>query len=148
MKHKRKKMTVEDIIVKLHIEEDNKATERRSKENSAMNGANIVEDDPNNSKKWKKDGQQSNQPKKKFKGKFFNCGKISHKFTDCCTPKKGKKKDQANMDESKNEMDGLCAMLLECNLVGNSREWWMNSGATRHFCPNKEFFAVFALAQS
>ncbi|KAM3204334.1 hypothetical protein P3L10_027743 [Capsicum annuum] len=37
LKHKRKEMTVKDLIVRLRIEEDNKATERRSKGNSSMN---------------------------------------------------------------------------------------------------------------
>ncbi|PHT59108.1 hypothetical protein CQW23_01471 [Capsicum baccatum] len=44
-------------------------------------------------------------------------------------------------------MDYLCAMLSECNLVGNHREWWMDSDATRHVCANKELFATFTLAQ-
>ncbi|PHU12647.1 hypothetical protein BC332_19577 [Capsicum chinense] len=44
-------------------------------------------------------------------------------------------------------MDDLYAMLSECNLVGNPREWWMDSGATRHVCANKELFSTFALVQ-
>ncbi|PHT38588.1 hypothetical protein CQW23_22161 [Capsicum baccatum] len=140
-------MTIEDLIVRLHIEEVNKAVERRSKGNSIINGAHIIEDDQNNSKKKKKVEQGSNKLKKKFKGKCFNCGKISHKSTDCHAPKKGKKKDQANMVESNKECDDLCAMFSECNLVGNPREWWIDSGATRHVCANKELFSSFALAQ-
>ena len=31
LKHKCKEMTIEDLIVRLHIEEDNKVVERRSK---------------------------------------------------------------------------------------------------------------------
>ncbi|PHT93279.1 hypothetical protein T459_01161 [Capsicum annuum] len=139
-------MTVEDLIIRLRIEEDNKAVERRSKENSTMSGAHIVEDGQNNSKKRKKDGHGSNQPKKKFKGICFNCGKIVHKSTNCRAPKKGKKKDQANMIESNKEYDDLCAMFTESNLVGNLREWWMDSGATRHVCANKELFSSFAPA--
>ncbi|PHT44720.1 hypothetical protein CQW23_13878 [Capsicum baccatum] len=139
-------MTVEDLIVRLRIEEDNKASERRSKKNSTMNGAHIVEDVQNNSKKRKKDEHGSNQPKKKLKGKCFNCGKISHKSIDCRAPKKGKKKDQANMIESNKEYDDLCAMFMEYNLVGNPREWWMDSGATRYVCANKELFSSFASA--
>ncbi|PHU06622.1 hypothetical protein BC332_23111 [Capsicum chinense] len=108
LQHKHKEMTVEDLIVQLRIEEDNKAGERRSKGNSAINGAHIGEDGQNNSKKKKKVEQGSNQPKKKFKGKCFNC---------------------------------------ECNLVGNPHEWWMDSGATRHVCSNKELFSSFTLAQ-
>ncbi|PHT33884.1 putative late blight resistance protein -like protein R1B-14 [Capsicum baccatum] len=57
LKHKQKEMIVEDLIVRLRIEEDNKAAERGSKENSIMNRANIVEGRPNNSKKRKKAGQ-------------------------------------------------------------------------------------------
>ncbi|PHT99060.1 hypothetical protein BC332_32053 [Capsicum chinense] len=125
-------MTVEDLIVRLRIEEDNKTAERRSKGNSTINGAHIVKDDQNNFKKRKKVEQRSNQPKKKFKEKFFNCGKIGHKSIDCRTPKKGKKKDQANMIESNKECDDLYAMFSECNLTANPREWWMDSGATRH----------------
>ncbi|PHU09350.1 Aquaporin TIP4-2 [Capsicum chinense] len=121
--HKRKEMTVEDLIVRLHIEEENKAAERRSKGNSIINGAQIVEDDQNNSKKRKKVEQGNNQPKKKFKGKCFNCGKIGLKSTDCRAPKK------------------------ECNLVRNPREWWMDSGATRHVCANKELFSSFTSSQ-
>ncbi|PHT47091.1 hypothetical protein CQW23_11299 [Capsicum baccatum] len=133
-------MIVEDLIVRMRIEEDNKATERRSKGNSTINGAHIVEDNKNNSKKRKKVEQGSNQPKKKFKEKCFNSGKIVHKSTDCRAPKKGKKNDQANMYESNKECDDLYAMFSEYNLVGNPYEWWMDFGATRHVCANKELF--------
>lgn len=82
-------MSVEDATVRLHIKEDNTAAEKRSKGNSAISEANIVENDPNNLKKPKKDtGQQSNTPKKKFKEKCFNCGKAGHKSVDCQAPKK------------------------------------------------------------
>ncbi|KAF3654693.1 putative phosphoserine aminotransferase, chloroplastic-like [Capsicum annuum] len=147
LKHKLKEMTVEDLIVRLHMEEDNKAVERRSKGNSTINGAHIVEDDQNNSKKRKKDEQKSHQPKKKFKGKCFNYGKIILKFMDCRVSKKGNKKYQANIIESNKECDNLCAMFSECNLVGNPCEWWMDSGAIRHVCANKELFSSFAPAQ-
>ncbi|PHU25683.1 hypothetical protein BC332_04015 [Capsicum chinense] len=51
------------------------------------------------------------------------------------------------MIESNKKCDDLCAMFLECNLTGNSREWWMDYGATLHVCANKEFFSSFSSAQ-
>ncbi|PHT49679.1 hypothetical protein CQW23_09426 [Capsicum baccatum] len=66
---------------------------------------------------------------------------------NCRAPKKGKKKDLTNLLEFKKEMDDLCAMHFECNLVGNSREWLMDSGDTRHVCANKELFSTFAPTQ-
>ncbi|PHU29841.1 hypothetical protein BC332_01934 [Capsicum chinense] len=136
-----------DGYINLYLStEDNKAAERRSKGNSTINGAHIVEDDQNNSKKRNKVEQGSNQSKKKFKGKCFKCGNIGHKSMDCRAPKKGKKKDQLNMIESNKECDDLCAMFSECNLVGNPREWWIDSGPTRYVCANKEFLSSFSPA--
>ncbi|XP_016566986.1 uncharacterized protein LOC107865164 [Capsicum annuum] len=143
LKYERNEVSVEDLIMRLCIEEDNKVTKKRSIGNSAISGANIMEDHPNNSKKSKKaDGQQNNLPKKKFDGKCFNYGKAGHKFVDCRVPKKVIKKDQGNQAEFKNKMDDLCIMLLECNLVGNPRDWWIYSGATYHICANKDLFAL------
>ncbi|XP_049390383.1 uncharacterized protein LOC125854839 [Solanum stenotomum] len=98
-------MTVEDLMVRLRIEEDNKAAEKRSRGNSTISRAN-----------------------------------------ECRGPKKDKKKDQANLAESKGEMVDLCAMLSECNLVGNPREWWIDSGASCHVCANKELFSSYTPA--
>ncbi|PHT69878.1 hypothetical protein T459_24982 [Capsicum annuum] len=64
--------------------------------------------------------------------------------TDCRALMKGKKKDQENVAESKKEIDNLCSMISECNLVGNPRDWWMDFGATHHVCANKELFSTFA----
>ena len=36
---------------------------------------------------------------------------------------------------------------LECNLVGNIKEWFLNSGATRHICSAKEVFAMYFPAE-
>ncbi|XP_070022060.1 uncharacterized protein [Nicotiana sylvestris] len=55
-----------------------------------------------------------------------------------------KKKGQANMVEKHEDVDDLCAMLFECNLVGNTKEWWIDSGATHHVCAIREAFATYA----
>ncbi|XP_070005781.1 uncharacterized protein [Nicotiana sylvestris] len=46
LKHKRKEMTLEDLIVRLRIEEDNKNAEKKSRGNSTIMGANVVEEAP------------------------------------------------------------------------------------------------------
>ncbi|XP_019246492.1 PREDICTED: uncharacterized protein LOC109226148 [Nicotiana attenuata] len=66
LKHKRKEMTFEDLVVRLGIEEDNKAAEKKPRGNSKIMGANII--------------------------------------------------------------------------------WWIDSGATRHVCANKELFTSYAPA--
>ncbi|KAF3615914.1 putative glucan endo-1,3-beta-glucosidase A-like [Capsicum annuum] len=148
LKHKRKKISVEDLIVRLSVEEDNKEAEKRSKGNFIINDSNIVVDDPNNSKKCKKEsGQQCNPPKKKFKGNYFICGNADHKFMDCRLPKKDKKKDQANIAETKNKVDHVYTMPSKCNLVGNPRDCWIDSSATRHVCANKKLFALYSPTQ-
>ena len=41
------------------------------------------------------------------------------------------------------DTDDLCAKILKCNLVGNPKEWFLDSGATRHICSAKEAFATY-----
>ena len=45
------------------------------------------------------------------------------------------------------DADDLCAMISECNLVGNPKEWFLDSGATRHICSAKEAFATYTPAE-
>ena len=45
------------------------------------------------------------------------------------------------------DADDLCAMRSECNLVGNPKEWFLDSSATQHICSAKEAFTIFALAE-
>lgn len=34
-------------------------------------------------------------------------------------------------------------MLIKCNLVGNFKKWWINSGVTCHVCSNRELFSFY-----
>ncbi|XP_070045082.1 uncharacterized protein [Nicotiana tomentosiformis] len=76
----------------------------------------------------------------------YSYGKAGHKAPDCRLPKKDKKKEHANIVEKNDDIDNLYAMLSECNLVGNPKEWWIVSGATRHICAVKEAFAAYSTA--
>lgn len=42
------------------------------------------------------------------------------------------------------DIDDLCAMLYECNLVGNPKEWWIDSGNTHHVYAVREAFSTYA----
>ncbi|XP_070017869.1 uncharacterized protein [Nicotiana sylvestris] len=90
LKHKCKEMSLEDLIVRLRIEEGNKAAEKRGCGNSVIMGANIVED---NKKRKKASGPKYNPSKKRLSENCYNCGKIGHKSTECRASKKDKKKD-------------------------------------------------------
>ena len=134
-----KEMKFEDLVIRLKIEEDNRNAEKKSRKSSTIIRVNIVEEAPTKYKKRKKsNGQKSEQAKKKFKGNCYNCGKDGHKSSDCHAPikdkNKGKGKSQANIMENIEDTDDLCAMISVCNLVGNPKEWFLDSGATRHIC--------------
>ncbi|XP_070029692.1 uncharacterized protein [Nicotiana sylvestris] len=68
LKHKRKEMTLEDLIIRLRIEEDNKNAEKKSRGNSTIIRANIVEEAPQNKKRKNASGPKNYPRKKKFKG--------------------------------------------------------------------------------
>ena len=59
LKHKRKEMTLENLIVRLKIEEDNRHAEKISLRQSSISGANIVESAPNAKKRKKNYGPKN-----------------------------------------------------------------------------------------
>ncbi|XP_060195475.1 uncharacterized protein LOC132624765 [Lycium barbarum] len=132
LKHKRKEMKLEDLVIRLKIEEDNKTAEKRYRKSSPIEWANVVEDvAPKKNKKRKRPSGKKKDPNKKN-------SRVTIIIKD-----KEKNKGQANMVV---DVDDLCAMLSECNLVGNPKEWWLDSGATRHVCAVKEAFATYTPA--
>ena len=64
-KHKRKEMKLEDLVIRLKIEKDNKNTEKKSRKSSTIIGVNIVEEAPIKNKKRKKfSGRIQNRPRR------------------------------------------------------------------------------------
>ena len=156
LKHKRKEMSMEDLILRLRIEEDNRGSERK---HTAGEKANMVEHGQsskfkkNNSGKGTKLAPRGGISKQsKFQGKCYNCDKMGHRSSDCRKPKKPYKKKEANMvDGISNEPSDidLCATVSEVNLVGsNSREWWIDTGATRHVCSDKAIFSSLKVSDT
>ncbi|PON81118.1 Zinc finger, CCHC-type [Trema orientale] len=153
LRHKRKAMSLEDLVIRLRIEEDNRRAEKTGASSStSWAKANVVEHDHNSKakknkpKKGSKLGPKGGVGKKqKFQGKCFNCDKMGHRASDCRLPKK--KKNEANLvdDITKDVEDiSLSAVVSEVNLVGsNPREWWIDTGASRHVCSDKGLFTTF-----
>ena len=162
LKHKRKQMSVEDFIVRLRIEEDNKlALKNTYAPDSAK--ANMVEHVGSSSRsnsKGKVKGKVKNDKKskakseylapkavivkQKFQGTCFNCDQPGHRAANCKMPKRVNPR-QANIMNDNVVMIAMvfdiCSMISEVNLVGtNHGDWWIDTGATRHVCADKSMF--------
>ncbi|XP_055814656.1 uncharacterized protein LOC129884372 [Solanum dulcamara] len=147
LKHKRKEMTFENMIIRLRIEEDNKAVEKKAKGNSIIWEKILLRMVQINQKRGRNLlDRRTIQVKKKFRGDCHNCGKIGHKAVECRVSKKEKKKGQANMVDTNRDVESLFSMLTECNLAGNLKKWWLDSGSTSPVCAVQEIFAIYSSA--
>ncbi|KAL0360689.1 UNVERIFIED_CONTAM: Retrovirus-related Pol polyprotein from transposon TNT 1-94 [Sesamum radiatum] len=144
LKHKRKEMGLEDLIVRLRIEEDNRLSEMKSGRLQIEAKANLMEQNETSHKRKRVDYKPKKGKAKKIKGNCYNCGKPNHMAKDCRLPKK----NQAHVSEVRSvpidlgELN-LSAVVFEANLVDNPREWWIDTGATRHICSDKEMFSTY-----
>uniref|UniRef100_A0A2N9G4N1 Retrovirus-related Pol polyprotein from transposon TNT 1-94-like beta-barrel domain-containing protein n=1 Tax=Fagus sylvatica TaxID=28930 RepID=A0A2N9G4N1_FAGSY len=82
LKHKCKEIKLEDLIMRLRIEEDNRTSEKAIWNQTIESKANVVEHNNKN-------------------------------------------------------------MMLTVNLVGDTKEWWVDTGATRHICSDKKMFSTY-----
>ncbi|CAM8887108.1 unnamed protein product [Rhodiola kirilowii] len=149
LKHKRKEMSMEDLVIRLKNEEDNRLSDKRIRLPSER--ANIVEHGGSSKgkKPFKKLGPKGGAIKKKvqpkFTGKCFNCDKEGHRAADCKKPQKKKKK--ANVAELDEEL--LVAVVSQLSLVdSNPKEWWLDTGATHRICSDKNAFSKLKLTES
>ncbi|CAA0833318.1 Unknown protein, partial [Striga hermonthica] len=137
LKHKRKEMSLEDLVVRLCIEEKNRKSSGKSPIMEAR--ANLLEQGSSIKMKPLNKGKQPAKVSK-FTGTCYNCGKPNHMAKDCKRPKKaGPNKGQPSALVAEHgpvlgeltDFD-MSVVVFEANLVDNPREWYIDTGATRH----------------
>ena len=153
LKHKRKEMSMEDLVVRLHIEEDNRMSDKKGAHTSPEVKAIFVEHGQSFKKKYHNKGKGSKlgpnggvYKKKEFQGKCFNNGKQGHKSSDCRLLKRNKPKEANMVNGITKDVSNIdiTTVISEVNLVGsNSKEWWIDTNATRHVCSDKKMFSTF-----
>ena len=123
-------MSIEDLVIRLRIEEDNRGSEKKMAHNPNEAKANFVEH--GQSSKFKKDNNKGKgtklgpkegvSKKQKFLGECFNCGKQGHRSSDCRLLKRNKLKEANVIDDiSKDVSDiDLTTVIFEVNLVGSN----------------------------
>ncbi|XP_047249923.1 uncharacterized protein LOC124885716 [Capsicum annuum] len=83
---------------------------------------------------------------KKSKRPCFVCGKLGHRVFQCYL-RKGQKPKQGGQDDVQARLtegdEVVSAVIVEANLVANKTDWVLDTGASRHFCANKELFHDF-----
>ncbi|GAA0146341.1 hypothetical protein LIER_36293 [Lithospermum erythrorhizon] len=156
-------MTVKELALRLHIEEDN----RNAGVVSALPGPSVGEVKHNvvkqgsSSKKGKRGNFAPRRPYfkrnghnsmgdtfKKFEGLCYNYNRRGHKSYEWKQPKKcTNNSGQGNMVNIVTEdFSGvnISDVISEVNLVGtNPQEWWIDTGETRHVCSVKEQFTTY-----
>lgn len=148
-------MQLEDLIMRLRIEENNLVSEKKLRNQSIESKANVIEQVQKINKKKKRFSQGlflglKGGISKKFMEKCYVCNKPGHRAKDCCKRNNqknfNKKVIQANMTKidhlSENVFEmNLSAMISEVNLVKNTKEWWVDTKITRHVCSDKKMFS-------
>ncbi|KAL6210196.1 hypothetical protein ACLB2K_021133 [Fragaria x ananassa] len=143
---------MEDLEVRLRIEENNRGSEKKAWVSGYSAKENVVEHGQSSkTKKFKNQGSKLGPrrgiaKKARFQGKGFNCDKTGHKAVDCNKPKKKKSKEAYMIEDvTRDDSDiNLSVVVSEVNMVvSNPKEWWLDTGATHHVCADKKMFSIF-----
>jgi hypothetical protein len=142
LKHKKEDISLEQLANHLRLEEEYRKQDDTKNQN-AHEKVHVMEEgnSSKSSKKRNRDFNKShgnhgnNNKTKKRKGNCYYCGKPGHFKHECRFLKK-----KNNEKNSSATNDNLVAVISEINMIEDVDSWWIDSGATRHVCKNKELF--------
>ncbi|KAL0320415.1 UNVERIFIED_CONTAM: hypothetical protein Sradi_5303000 [Sesamum radiatum] len=155
LKHKKKDLNLQELISHMRTEEANRLKDKEISNPHISFKANLVESSTSSKNRFQHKGKkqfQKNGQQKTFKandGKIqknkltcYCCGKPGHKAYQCFQRKDQKNPPsqltpQANLTEQE---EIIAAVVVEANLVENKTDWILDTGASKHFCSNKELF--------
>ena len=150
MKHKRKKMSLEDVIIHIRIEEQSWNRDKVEKAKELSSKANVIEEKPkpkNNRSRKQNSRTKPNATNKvqnptiKKMGNCFVCGKSGHHATQCRHRKITKKiNSKANLVE----IEVIVTVVsFEVSMVIYVKDWVVDFGATRHIYSNISTFTSY-----
>ncbi|KAL6341750.1 hypothetical protein AAG906_037994 [Vitis piasezkii] len=154
MKHKKKQMFLEDVIIHIRIEEQNQNRDNIEKAKELSSKANVVEEKPkpkNNRSRKQNSRTKPNASNKvqnssiKKRGNWFVCGKSGHHATQCRHRKRTEKSNsKANLEEAE-----VITIVIssEVSMVTNIKDWVVDSGVTRHICGNRSAFTSYTIVK-
>ena len=127
--------------MRLRIEEDNRKSKKRSSKNSYEAKANVIEDSKGKAStfkglKRKKTAQGTKARIKKArtsasrKFAIYTIKRDTRQMNIAVVPKRIRNHPQANLTD--HALPSLLAVVSEMNLATNNKDWWVDTGATRH----------------
>ncbi|XP_048444674.1 uncharacterized protein LOC125479439 [Pyrus x bretschneideri] len=150
LKHLTEDMSMDQLILKLRVEEDHRKNEKYDV-SSLEAKANVVEGGDSHKARHHQKNKGKDAAKKamtavkgktfkKIKGGCWVCGKTGHRAKDCRHKKdqNSGSSNQANVVE-----DTFVAVVSEVNLLTNSNDWFVDTGATRHVCADRNLFVTY-----
>ncbi|KAM1331757.1 hypothetical protein ACFX2H_043878 [Malus domestica] len=150
LKHLTKDISMDQLILKLCVEDDHHKNEKYDV-SSLEAKANVVEGGDLHKAKHHQKNKGKDVAKKALtaaKGKTFTkikkgnwvCEKTSHRAKDC-----HHKKDQniENSIQANIAEDKFVVVVSEVNLLTNSNDWWVDTGATRHIYVDRNLFVSY-----